>query len=106
MLYNNNRKKGRCDMGFISNLKTRIVLSFLKGQIKPLAKSIVLGAKSINEDVTADQVVGIAEAFVKAQFGLSTPKFIDSALDKAVASLIDRIRDEVVKQLEDRVIEA
>lgn len=81
-------------------MKQRILLAILKTQAKKLAKMATVQLESMNADVTAEAIVSFAETAIKGYCGFQTPEFADKIADKAVATILDKVRDEAVVILE------
>jgi len=81
-------------------LQQKLVLAVLKSQAKGLAKMAIAQLEGMDEDVTADSITALAETAIKGYCGFSTPDFVDKIADKAVAGVLDKVRDEAVKLLQ------
>lgn len=77
-------------------LKQKIILAVLKSQAKRLAKMGITQLEGLKVEVTADSITALAETAIKGYCGFSTPGFVDKMADKAVASILDKVRDEAI----------
>lgn len=83
----------------LEKLKQKIIIAVLKSQAKRLAKMAVTQLEGLNVEVTADSITALAETAIKGYCGFSTPESIDKVADKAVAGILDKVRDSAVDLL-------
>lgn len=80
----------------------KAIVSYIKGQAKEIAEQAIITLNAIDVKVTADAIVKVAQTFLVKK-GLVLPSFLADPLEANLGEILDRVRDEAVKLINDKV---
>lgn len=88
-----------------NKLIQKVVVDYVKSQSKVLAKQAIVSLEAVNEDVTADAIVKVVESFLIKK-GIVFPAFIADPIEDKLSDILDKVRDEAVKLINLKVVNA